>query len=479
LKSTLQHAISGQNEKVVEILLQNCPQEEKLYNYIVYVDKTYVSALDLAASKGQAAIIKLLIKAFPEEKQTEYLFREKAAFHVAASYNQPEALIALLDACPNDRKLEYFDVVSINADTVLHRAAQSSAITVQHLITARPGNENADNKMQFLRKQNKSGYTALHSAIFHEAGESFKIITTLTSACPDDVSRRAFLSMTTGERQDTVYGVKSGETALHLACVCNSYNAMHALLKAWPDPDKSSFIQIKDHQGQTALHTAAKMERSLILIDLLKTISDPEKQKNCLGIQDNNGNTPLHLAIISENWEALRNILDLWPETEELKFLTIKNIKGETIIDLLFENDKLLYDYQLLPTLYGQRLPKTDHSYSNKIREKEIQAKTTIENELVEYLEKLKKTLNQNSRMHFFYTTIGGEDKIHYDLASSLLNKLQQKSPPLSLKEIFTEEICQICDDTICSVEFNDIIYEAKNSLMREGNQSNPASTPR
>ncbi|CAH8350324.1 unnamed protein product [Eruca vesicaria subsp. sativa] len=117
-----------------------------------------------------------------------------------------------------------------------------------------------------------------------------------------------------------------GSFPIHIAVERGHVDVVKEILKRCPDSK-----ELLNKQGQNILHVAAKSGKSRSL--LLRHIKALDRKKNHLAEeQDEDGNTPLHLATI--NWRP-RNVRDLTKfSSNNTKILNIKNKEGFRPLDI-------------------------------------------------------------------------------------------------------------------------------------------------
>lgn len=114
----------------------------------------------------------------------------------------------------------------------------------------------------------------------------------------------------------------NGFTQLHVAILHNIEPAINTLIHLAPD---SSYLNIRNFCGQTALHLAVLLDQHAIVKKLINAGAD-------LNIRDNRCNTPLHLACLNENARCVQTIISaVFPQKEKrLANLEQWNYEGET-----------------------------------------------------------------------------------------------------------------------------------------------------
>lgn len=197
----------------------------------------------------------------------------------------------------------------------LHLAAQSQSVdAIKLLIT--------NNVM--INSVNKYGLTALHLAAINSGDE--ETITLL-------LENGAKINM-----QDSI----NLASAMHLTIACNKLLAFRALLNYQKTTSSSSSISnsslnvnIQDNNGQSPLHLAVKYLNTAIIIDLLND------QRVNINLQDYNGKTPLMLAIEAKTLgvnceQIIKKLID-----KDSDVYNLKDLNGKTAFDLVCEQNPL------------------------------------------------------------------------------------------------------------------------------------------
>ncbi|PON65423.1 Transmembrane protein [Parasponia andersonii] len=94
---------------------------------------------------------------------------------------------------------------------------------------------------------------------------------------------------------------KEGMCAFHVATKNGHIGIMEKLRSICPD-----ISELLTHNGENALHVAVKVRKTTVVESILKTLG----YNSLLNKQDKDGNTPLHLAAIIEDYEILVMLLN-------------------------------------------------------------------------------------------------------------------------------------------------------------------------
>lgn len=115
---------------------------------------------------------------------------------------------------------------------------------------------------------------------------------------------------------------EDGYTKLHIAILHNIEPAINTLISLVPD---SSYLNIRNFCGQTALHLAVLLEQNITVKRLIDAGAD-------VNIRDNRCNTALHLACLNQNAQCVQIIISaVYPQKDRLLAnLEQWNYEGET-----------------------------------------------------------------------------------------------------------------------------------------------------
>ncbi|KAF8113105.1 hypothetical protein N665_0056s0010 [Sinapis alba] len=301
------------------------------------------SILHLASSLGHHGLVEMIISEWPS-LLLEPNWKDQIPLHAAA-----HAGSKILSAEERER-FNVYVLKDIDGDTPLR-----SALKGRHLETALCL-LNAGNHGSFLENNNgisplymavEAGHLALgqssnldsnlqgRKSLVHAAltAKNRGIIDAILNEEPSlvnerDEEGRTCLSFGAYVRYcKGVYYLLDRSTSSVFECNSDGSFPIHiAILKRCPDSK-----ELLNKQGQNILHIAAKSGKSRSL--LLRHIKTLDRKKNHLSEeQDEDGNTPLHLATI--NWRP-RNVRDLTKfSSNNTKVLNIKNKEGLRPLDI-------------------------------------------------------------------------------------------------------------------------------------------------
>ncbi|CAD6255836.1 unnamed protein product [Miscanthus lutarioriparius] len=212
-----------------------------------------------------------------------------------------------------------------------------------------------------------SSQNALHAAVFHST-EMVELLLKWSPELVDQVDSsgstplhfassngdltivRAILSTAPPTR--TMYKKDSGgQSALHVAARMGHAGIVVEMVRRCPDA-----IELRDDDGRTFVHTAAREKRSNVVALATTTAF----QRGHLDTQDRDGNTPLHLAVAAGAHSVVKDLL------RKGKVRTnVLNNDGHTAFDLAAGSTNFFTMVSLVVTLvaYGAQLrpQRQDH----------------------------------------------------------------------------------------------------------------------
>ena len=257
------------------------------------------SALNCAAEAGKVDVIKVLVDhhANPEAKVR---FRWTPIFYAVMSNNK-DAVQFLLQ-----KRHGAFEEDQ-DGWTPLHLAAENTKLKVMGVIL--------DADPAALERRTRDGRSPLHFASASKDSALWLLereaninamtdegLTTLMMAARDGIDNVVTLLLSCGA--DLRQVDKSKRTAAHWAAKEGRFGTVQKLLA-----HDDTIINHQDDWGQSLLHIAVKS--SLEAVDLLLKLKVGEQQShNDTKLQDEEGNTPLLLAVIAENGLIVQRLLE-------------------------------------------------------------------------------------------------------------------------------------------------------------------------
>jgi len=183
-------------------------------------------------------------------------------------------------------------------------------------------------------------WTALHHAVFNASlnGEQMVLALLKAGANPniEDSDGKVPLNIAVEIGAMTIVDLllKNGAKVnsggnLHIALIFDKLDIFSFLLKQ-EDVD----LEFIDDEGDTALHMAARLGYADSIKELLEKAKSKNLVKRLINLQSNNGNTPLHEAVLNEQKEV-EKILYSVPEVD----VEVKNKKGQTPQEI--KNEKM------------------------------------------------------------------------------------------------------------------------------------------
>ncbi|XP_062083119.1 protein ACCELERATED CELL DEATH 6-like isoform X2 [Humulus lupulus] len=182
---------------------------------------------------------------------------------------------------------------------VFKKSHDQSIIKWQELVTKLLEKCNAE----ILEKKDERGWTALHYAAYVGNAKVVELF----------LKRRRTLAYIKDDK---------GMSAMHIAAMKGHIDVINELVKYCPD-----VCELLDNNKQTPLHVAVKSKRAYAVWNFLHRTEFDGIMPN---EQDNQGNTPLHVASLTEHVEILA-MLATHPRVEKNAI----NHKGMTAVDII------------------------------------------------------------------------------------------------------------------------------------------------
>ncbi|XP_068323311.1 ankyrin repeat-containing protein At5g02620-like [Pyrus communis] len=226
------------------------------------------TALHAAARYGHDGVANLLIEADPQLCCFTNSTNESPLF-LAVSHGFQLIAGSILN-CPVSPSFQGINGVTALHAAVTHTGEEANG-TVALMVSKNP---------DIIKEVDALGWTPLHYAAFKGNLEAVQVLTQCdSSAC-------YILD-------------KSGMSALHVAAYAGHPKIMDDLIRCRPDT-----CDLLNAKGQTFLHSAVLGGQTNVIKYVLKT----PKLERLINEADEDGNTPLHLAVTHKKWES-RNIL--------------------------------------------------------------------------------------------------------------------------------------------------------------------------
>ncbi|XP_068649203.1 protein ACCELERATED CELL DEATH 6-like [Aristolochia californica] len=321
--------------------------------------------------------------------------------HIAARVGHYRLAGIVINWAKEQDSVDLLRLANAEGNTILHEAARHAHLSVAELLVAE------DPSLPCAR--NFVGESPLYLAA--ERGLP-KFVDLILSIAPEDVDRRS----------PAFYGGPKGRTSLHAAVVQSHFNIVKKLVEELPElvkvadsygsiplhyaasmgcldvvrvliqPD-SSPIYLLNEDGDSPIHLAAKnghydVTRELVQLrpdcgelrdgkgrnalhvavesgkrNVVKYILDNPELKNLINEQDDEGNTPLHLAAINRQLRII--YLLFWDERVDLK---LSNNQKQTAVDIVRSDRSITMILQKLLISTSSResvTPKSDNEYDS------------------------------------------------------------------------------------------------------------------
>uniref|UniRef100_A0ABD2WIX1 Uncharacterized protein n=1 Tax=Trichogramma kaykai TaxID=54128 RepID=A0ABD2WIX1_9HYME len=224
------------------------------------------------------------------------------ALHVICSrYNKTDGLKIFFKITQDEHRSVQINAQDNEGNTSLHLALKSRNDEAMKLLLRNGANPNVPNA---------KGLTPLHIII-----DDYKIdyyMLELFFETIDDIQQTVQVNAQDNE----------GNTPLNLALICGKDKAMELLLRNGANPN------VPNEKGLTSLHIMINEEWiNYNMLKLFFETNDDIQQTVQVDAQDNEGNTPLHLALLSEsNMKAAKWLLRRGADPN------LANVKGSTAL---------------------------------------------------------------------------------------------------------------------------------------------------
>ncbi|MBO9494019.1 ankyrin repeat domain-containing protein [Thalassotalea sp. G20_0] len=340
------------------------------------VDESGKTALHYAAEKGHEPCLKYLIKNGAGINHSDN--SGKTALHYAAEEGHEPCLKYLID---NGAGINHSDN---SGKTALDYAAeQGHSQCLKHLISEENINKTDDSKKTALHYAAEQGHsqclehliskeninktddsekTALHYAILNKDEkclvELLKKLQDISPANRNHALRLAidknYHSASTEALVKTIslgeQDKKDGKTLLHYAAEKGNKNYLEKFLeKAKTEGNLANSINLKDHKNRVPLHYAAKNGYSNCLQLLLE-----DKKLTCINAQDENGDTPLLLAALTNSEACVRKLIEAKADVH------VKNNKGIMLLHRIAISEKRINWLEVKDYNYYKDIKGTD-----------------------------------------------------------------------------------------------------------------------
>ncbi|XP_014229214.2 ankyrin-1-like [Trichogramma pretiosum] len=243
-------------------------------------DKEGKTALHLALENGHREVARLLLErgAAPNLANPE----GSTALHLICKMDRPKALMKLLFQISDAKSQPLpLDAQDMEGETALHLALENGLKDVAEWLLRKGADSNL---------ADKEGSTALH--IICQNFE-YQYLAEMIFDISDENHRHVRI-----DAQDKNHLC----TPLHWALYLWDEPAARLLLRRGANPN------LADNKGSTALHIICKI-RFNDLANLLFQVSDEKRRRVLVDAQDNEGNTPLHLALEQMDTEMVGLLL--------------------------------------------------------------------------------------------------------------------------------------------------------------------------
>lgn len=274
------NAASDEPNQITGFILNAIPDKHPIINAVTKENKT---PLQYAVEYHYEMIPFLLVKG------ASLICDDKKSPTILHYMFQKNFLNGLKLLCQNVLPEKLIELMAIKSEpdhkTALHLAAKGESEYLSLLLTK------FDDKYKgIINAIDEDKNTALHLAI--EANNTPNVIALLKcNASLDSVNNK-------------------GESAIILAIRLNKYEILIELLKTLTKIQFQNLGRTKNRDGSTLLHEAVKIEghedykgdKDNILVFILNKLENPRVISELMNIQDSQGNTPAHSALLNKKY---------------------------------------------------------------------------------------------------------------------------------------------------------------------------------
>ncbi|WCJ17816.1 Nuclear factor NF-kappa-B p105 subunit [Euphorbia peplus] len=262
-ETPLHIAASVGSLEIVEFFIQQLPSDVqgRRQDAIRKKDRDGDTALNCAVKNGEYDIVECLLKTDPELSSFCNYSDESALYlAVSNSYMDIASLIIRLSSPAFSHK-------GPNGLTALHEAVtnESALKMMEELVERRP---------EIIKEADDIGWTPFHYTAACDVVDAVKILLKY------DISSAAYLLD------------HDGNSVLHVAAYQGHISVMKELIQSCPD-----IFELSNKKAQTALHIAVLSNE----VRVIKYVLGNSQLAGLLNEPDEDGNTPLHLAVLYYN----------------------------------------------------------------------------------------------------------------------------------------------------------------------------------
>ena len=259
-------------------------------------------------------------------------FGRKTILGHACKKGHTDIVKRLLDALPEDDRLDTINCTDKNGDTALMLASEySHTEIVELLLKALP---EAD-RSKIINHANQSGNTALMIASSCCSTETAQLLNALPGqTCTIDhieIVKRLLDALPKNDRLDTInHTNQNGDTALMLASKIGHPEIVKQLLYALPENNRLDTINHTNQNGDTALILASKIGHA----EIMKRVLDALPKNDRLAVlshENTNGFTALMIALFYDRTEIVEILLNALPKADKLRIIS-HAVQGDTIL---------------------------------------------------------------------------------------------------------------------------------------------------
>ena len=274
---------------------KNCKSESDQLLHTFQGNDGY-TPLMLAVVNQHHAIVRWLVSIDPDWMRTRNK-NEASVLHYAAANNNTDIASVLLKALKSSDKFSLISSPDNNGLTAFFWSCSQGQIEFSKWLLEEYKKCKSESDQLLHTIQDNDGYTPLMLAVVNQ---HLEVVRWLASIDPDCVKTRN----------------REKQSALHYAALNDNFELASILIKSLNSSDKTSLISSPDNNGMTAFYwscSQGQIEFSKWLLEEYKNCKS-ESDQLLHTIQDNDGYTPLMLAVVNQHLEIVRWLASIDPD---------------------------------------------------------------------------------------------------------------------------------------------------------------------
>ena len=274
---------------------KNCKSESDPLLYTIQ-DKDGDTPLVVAVLNQKLEIVSWLASLDPDCIKTRNK-NKQSVLHLSASTGSTEIASVLLKSLNSSDKIFLISSPDNNGWTAFHLSCFKGDLEFSQWLLEEYKNCKSESDPLLHTIQDNNGHTPAAVAFLNQ---KLEIVSWLANLDPDCIKTRN----------------KKKQSALHYSAATGNTEIASVLLKSLNSSDKNSLILSQDNNGATAFHSSCykgHLEFSQWLLEEYKNCKS-ESDPLLYTIQDNDGDTPLAVAVLNQKHEIVSWLASLDPD---------------------------------------------------------------------------------------------------------------------------------------------------------------------